>query len=709
MKPNTAGTDPWVQRARSVPIEAEIARRRIKLKRSGHELIGPCPRCGGDDRFGVNIAKQIFNCRGCGAKGDVIDLVRFLDDCDFIAAGTTLAGEPPEPKTNGANHAAEPKQIAAARYKYEDEAGNLVFGVVRVEYQNADGSFLETKDGKRKKTYRQGRPDPERPGKWIWNIDGIPVVPYRLPELIEAVGSGHFVVVVEGEAKADLLHSWNTPATCNAGGAEKWKAEHSVFLRGADVVILPDNDMAGRKHCDVVGASLQGITASVRVLELPGLPPKGDIIDWAAAGGTVEQLHHLIEHEGKPWTPQNEAKEAKAEEQRQEDHPQVNEDDEPLDHLGERDAGDDSESPPPRRWLLGNQFCRRFLSGLIAPGSTGKSALRLAQCLSLATGRALTGQHVFRRCRVLVVSFEDDEEEMKRRILAARLHHGIVLGDVKGWLFYACPKGIRLAEIRNGSRQIGALEKALRRSIECRRPDIIVLDPYVKLHALEENDNGAMDFVCDLLVQLAIQYDIAVDAPHHTKKGQLTPGDADAGRGGSAARDAGRLIYTLTAMSEEEAKAFNIDPEQRYSYVRLDKSKVNLTPPTRTATWFKLVSVPLGNGNDEYPNGDDVQTVEPWEPPKTWEGLSPVTLNAALTDIDNGMANGQRYSAAPKAADRAAWKIVQKHCPNRTEAQCREIIRTWVKNSVLYEDDYDDPIDRKSRKGLRVDATKRPS
>jgi AAA domain len=213
---------------------------------------------------------------------------------------------------------------------------------------------------------------------------------------------------------------------------------------------------------------------------------------------------------------------------------------------------------------------------------------------------------------------------------------------VKGWLFYATPKGLKLAEIKDGSRQAGALETALRAAIERRRPDLLGLDPFVKLHALEENDNGAMDFVCDLLVKLAIEYDIAVDAPHHAKKGQLTPGDADSGRGASSMRDAGRLMYTLTTMSEEEAKRFDINPDERASYIRLDKGKVNLAPPARTATWFKLVGVPLLNGTAEYPSGDAVQTVVPWEPPKLWDGLASATLNAALTDIDHGMPNGQR-------------------------------------------------------------------
>jgi hypothetical protein len=67
------------------------------------ERDGPCPICGGDDRFSISTRKQVFNCRGCKAAGDVIDLVRFLDGTEFIEACTTLAGKPP--KANGNGHA----------------------------------------------------------------------------------------------------------------------------------------------------------------------------------------------------------------------------------------------------------------------------------------------------------------------------------------------------------------------------------------------------------------------------------------------------------------------------------------------------------------------------------------------------------------------------------------------------------------------------
>jgi AAA domain len=377
--------------------------------------------------------------------------------------------------------------------------------------------------------------------------------------------------------------------------------------------------------------------------------------------------------------------------------------------LKEWDAGDHVDVPPPRGWLLGNQFCRRFLSGLLAPGATGKTALRTLQYLSLATGRPLTGEHVFKRSRVLLLSMEDDDSELLRRLAAARFHHGIEPDELKGWLFCATPKGIKLAEIKDGAKVCGPLEAMLRETIKRRQIDLVGLDPFVKLHALEENDNGSMDFVCDILVKLAIEFNIAVDVPHHTKKGQQTAGDADAGRGASAARDAGRLMYTLTRMADTEGETFGVPAGERRLYVRLDSSKVNIAPPSGEATWFKLVGVHLDNGTPDYPNGDDVQTVVPWHPPKTWDGVTSTQVNAALDEIEAGLPNGQRYSDAPKATDRAAWSVVQRHCPDRTEAQCRQIVRTWAKNGVVLTEDYDDPVTRKSQKGLRVCQGKRPS
>jgi DNA primase len=120
--------------------------------------------------------------------------------------------------------------------------------------------------------------------------------------LIEAITNNHPIVIVEGEAKADLLWSWNIAATCCVAGAKKWKAEHSEFLRGADVFLLPDNDNPGWEHINKVGESLSTIAKSIRVVTLPGLASKGDIVDWAKAGGTREQLDALL-GDAQDWQP----------------------------------------------------------------------------------------------------------------------------------------------------------------------------------------------------------------------------------------------------------------------------------------------------------------------------------------------------------------------------------------------------------------------
>jgi hypothetical protein len=114
----------------------------------------------------------------------------------------------------------------------------------------------------------------------------------------------------------------------------------------------------------------------------------------------------------------------------------------PLDlpsDLDEWDAGQDLDPIPPRGWLLGNSLCRGFLSSVMAAGGTGKTALRIAQALALATGRPLTGEYVFQRCRVLYVSLEDDRDELRRRVRAAMKHHKVDPAHVRGWLYLATP------------------------------------------------------------------------------------------------------------------------------------------------------------------------------------------------------------------------------------------------------------------------------
>lgn len=175
-----------------------------------------------------------------------------------------------------------------AIYEYTDERGDLLFQVLR--YRKTDG----------KKGFKQRRPDGK--GGWIWNLDGVKRVLYRLPEVLEAVESSKTVFVVEGEKDVESLEKLGLVATTNPGGAGKWLPEFSEYLKGADVVILPDNDDTGRKHAEQVAMSLFAKAKSIKIVELPDLPHKGDVSDWLAAGGTKEELLRLVE-DAQEWKP----------------------------------------------------------------------------------------------------------------------------------------------------------------------------------------------------------------------------------------------------------------------------------------------------------------------------------------------------------------------------------------------------------------------
>lgn len=221
-------------------LERRILERRGR--REGREVRFLCPAH--DDRQPSarwNPGKSTWFCDVCHQGGGWRDLAQRL-------------GEP----------APAPAREIAAVYPYRDAEGRLLYEVLR---------FVP-------KAFACRRPDP---AGWRWNLQGVERVPYRLPELLAAVARGAEIFLTEGEKDADALVALGLEATTHAGGAGKWRPEYTRALRGARVVLLPDNDDAGRRHMHDVERSLRPMAARVGRLELPGLPDKGDVSDWLAA------------------------------------------------------------------------------------------------------------------------------------------------------------------------------------------------------------------------------------------------------------------------------------------------------------------------------------------------------------------------------------------------------------------------------------------
>ncbi len=186
-------------------------------------------------------------------------------------------------------HGKEPEAV----YDYRDENGKLLYQVLRFP-------------GKR---FRQRRPDGA--GGWIYNLKGVKRVLYHLSDVLKAVRNGEMIFIVEGEKDVDNLARLGLIATTAPGGAGKWLPDYSETLLGATVTIIPDYDEPGRKHAQRVAEALKGKAVSIKVLELPGLPEKGDASDWLFAGGTKDELLRLAA-EAPEWEPPKQEKREKA-------------------------------------------------------------------------------------------------------------------------------------------------------------------------------------------------------------------------------------------------------------------------------------------------------------------------------------------------------------------------------------------------------------
>lgn len=272
---------------------------------------------------------------------------------------------------------------------------------------------------------------------------------------------------------------------------------------------------------------------------------------------------------------------------------------------------------PHRHWLYGVDLVRGEITLLAAPGGVGKSSLAIGMSVSAAVSRALLKERVWDSpLTSLYVNAEDSASEMRRRIWAFCLHHGIDEQDLERFLmlgaddryvqqlsFLRTEKGASLLD-EAGIQQLEGILNTL-----C--PDVLVLDPLVALCGGGNlNDNAAMALVMRALKRVANKYDCAILVLHHTRKG----GDlshADAIGGASAIVNLARRALMAVPMSPEEASALSVLPSERSRYLKIVSSKSNLALNSADTPWYKLCSVTLRNPEPPiYPAGDGVQAIE---------------------------------------------------------------------------------------------------
>jgi len=425
----------------------------------------------------VNLAAGTFYDHEAKSGGGVLDLISRQLHCDHRGAVEWLRDNGFLEKQEPMNGHAKPKKREIAAYDYTDENGEVLFQVVRFEPK----TFLQRK---------------MHLGQWTYKVQGTRQVPYRLPDLIEAIANGRTIFIVEGEKDVENLARHNIPATCNPGGAGKWRQEFSEFFRDADVVVIPDNDTAGRDHAEFVSGTLVDIARSVRRLDLPNLPNKGDVSDWIAAGGTPEALHSLVEKAPR-WTQRVNSR---------------------FGGLRWEDIGR-STSIVGYEWLIEDIIPLGEITLVYGDSGTGKSFDMFDMGMCVSRGTLFNGRNV-EPGAVVYVAAEAGKGFAKRKI-AYSIQHKLESGEAVP--FYLCTK--RPNFFHDDTDALALIEeiKAVAKSYAVPLRLIVVDTLSALAPGMNENASQDVSMVRKRLVMLQDQFDAAVVLIHHKPKNGSTP------------------------------------------------------------------------------------------------------------------------------------------------------------------------------------------
>ena len=372
----------------------------MALSAPGREL-----RWGKKGAISVDLEKQTWHDHSDGEGGGVLDLMRsfgglskaealeWLEDQGYIpkreqpqqggrkgqASGYQVPGGVPDWM--------DPKPVA--HFDYRDDKGQLAYQVLKfpkeadrrymqrrptVDRKNwiwglQSGLYGQIKSGdwfkaKSGKTYQQEKQF-EDTTRWL----------YHRAEVLKAKKEGRIVCLVEGEKDVETIRAWGIAATTNAGGAKEWRDAFDDDLSGCHLVILNDNDDAGRTRAMNRGASLQGRASSVRMLDLakhwPGMPVKADVSDWKDEGGGTKEAFEKLLANAPEWKPERPRSKFQA------------------------FTFDQLDDPAPElEYLIDGWLTTRGVSVMAGPSGSGKTFISMHAAFCIATGTEFLGHEV---------------------------------------------------------------------------------------------------------------------------------------------------------------------------------------------------------------------------------------------------------------------------------------------------------------------------
>jgi hypothetical protein len=507
-------------------------------------------------------------------------------------------------------------------YPYVDADGVLLFEVLRKEAPDGSG-----------KVFTQRQPDGG------WGLKGVTDRPlYRLPAVLTAVQDGQPVLLVEGEKDVETAEALGWVATTNVGGASGWKPEHAEALRGAEVVLLPDNDAPGRKWAQTVAESLSGLAKRIRIVALPRVAEKGDLTDWVEMGGTSEQLAGLM-NRAPAWVQGD----------------PIPEQERPSRFRVYR--ADELAALPPVSWMVEDLLPTDALAALVGPSGKGKTFLTIDLACAVATGTRWLNQRVGLSGPVLYIAAEGTAGLRQRVAAWVTEHHAP--SDLPVYFICETVNFMERSDVEHVLRATLALPAP---------PRLVIVDTLHRaMPGGDENsakDVGVVITHADVLRREAGSTVLIV---HHTKK------DADIERGSTAMRAACDTLLLLR--DEETVRTLAVDKQKDAAQaepipLRFYEAHGSLLvqPATVTVAAMERAADPMRLTNSERlalsalldAGGQDGLTVTEW---KDASQLATRTMHYVKSALERGgliARNGRRgapYTITPEGRNALQWAL----------------------------------------------------
>lgn len=370
----------------------------------------------------------------------------------------------------------------------------------------------------------------------------------------------------------------------------------------------------------------------------------------------------------------------------------------------------DPKTLPRRSFAFGVHYIRKYVSVTVAPGGLGKTANSIVDALAMISGRSLAGEKPSRPLKCWIFNCEDPRDEMSRRIMGAALYYNMTPEQMNGHLFLDTGREQELViahdDKRSGVKINVPVVDAIISEINRHGIDVMIVDPFVSTHSVNENDNGSIDKVAKMWALIADKTNCSIDIVHHLRKVSDREATVEDARGAVSLIGAARSVRVLNRMTEDQATAGGLNPADRFGYFSVTYGKSNLTPLSHKANWRKLVSQDLGNGGKgalAFTIQDSVPVVTEWK----WPGSEEIV--GALTDDQTrhikALLDSSDYKAAANskawAGDAVAFALGLDGDDKANKARCTGILKAMLKDGLLAEVRERDPISRKDAAFIR--------